>query len=76
MKWNNLSSTMIYQEQKLTLFSKSKKDNENIYLYSVNKQKYFWELVAEFPQNTIKKICKYNNYQELNNQQKLKIIHK
>ena len=53
-----------------------KKDNENIYLYSVNKQKYFWELVEEFPQNTIKKICKYNNYQELNHQQKLKIIDK
>ena len=76
MKWNNLSNSMIYQEQKLTLFSKSKKDNENIYLYSVNKQKYFWELVEEFPQNTIKKICKYNNYQELNHQQKLKIIDK
>jgi len=76
MKWNNLSNSMIYQEQKLTLFSNSKKDNENIYLYSINKQKYFWELVEEFPQNTIKKICKYNNYQELNYQQKLKIIHK
>ena len=76
MKWNNLSSTMIYQGQKLKLFSKTIDPNFKIYFYTVKKEKYFWEVASKIPENSVKKICKYNIYQELKQNQQLKITNK
>ena len=76
MKWNNLTSTMIYQGQKLKLFSKSFNSNFKIYLYTVVKEKYFWEVALKNPETSVKYICRYNVYQELNQNQKLKITNK
>jgi membrane-bound lytic murein transglycosylase D len=76
MKWNNLSSTMIYQGQKLKLFSKKIAPNFKINFYTVNKEKYFWEVALNNPEISIKNICKNNIYQELKQNQKLKITNK
>jgi len=76
MKWNNLSSSMIYQGQKLKLFSKTIDPNLKIYLYTVSKEKYFWEVASNRPETSLKKICKYNIYQELKQNQQLKITNK
>ena len=76
MKWNNLSSTMIYQGQKLKLFSKKIAPNFKIHFYTINKEKYFWEVALNNPETSIKNICKYNIYQELKQNQKLKITNK
>ena len=76
MKWNNLSSTMIYQGQKLKLFSKTIDPNFKIHFYTVNKEKYFWEVASSSPETSVKKICEYNIYQELKQNQKLKITNK
>ena len=76
MKWNNLSSTMIYQGQKLKLFSNQMDTNYKIHLYTVSKEKYFWEVVSNRPETSVKKICKYNIYQELKQNQQLKITNK
>ena len=76
MKWNNLSSTMIYQGQKLKLFSNQMDPNFKIYLYTVSKEKYFWEVASNRPETSVKKICKYNIYQELKQNQQLKITNK
>ena len=76
MKWNNLSSTMIYQGQKLKIFHMTINTNFKLYLYTVNEEKYFWEVALNEPKTTIKYICKLNPYQELKNNQKLKIIKK
>ena len=76
MKWNNLSSTMIYQGQKLKLFSKTIDPNFKIHFYTVNKENYFWEVALNNPETSVKYICKYNIYQELKPNQKLKIINK
>ena len=76
MKWNNLSSTMIYQGQKLKLFSNTIDPNFKIYFYTVNKEKYFWEVASNTPETSVKKICKYNIYQELKQNQQLKITNK
>ena len=76
MKWNNLSSTMIYQGQKLKLFSKTIGPNFKIHFYTVKKEKYFWEVASNRPETSVKKICKYNIYQELKQNQQLKITNK
>ena len=76
MKWNNLSSTMIYQGQKLKLFSNQMDTNYKIHLYIVSKEKYFWEVASNRPETSVKKICKYNIYQELKQNQQLKITNK
>jgi membrane-bound lytic murein transglycosylase D len=76
MKWNNLSSTMIYQGQKLKLFSKTIDLNFKIHFYTVKKEKYFWEVASNRPETSVKKICKYNIYQELKQNQQLKITNK
>ena len=76
MKWNNLSSTMIYQGQKLKLFSKKIAPNFKIHFYTINKEKYFWEVALNNPETSVKNICKYNIYQELKQNQKLKITNK
>ena len=76
MKWNNLTSTMIYQGQKLKLFSKTIDPNFKIYFYTVDKEKYFWEVASNTPETSVKKICKYNIYQELKQNQQLKITNK
>jgi len=76
MKWNNLSSTMIYQGQKLKLFSKTIDPNFKFHFYTVNKEKYFWEVASNREETSVKKICKYNIYQELKQNQKLKITNK
>ena len=76
IKWNNLSSTMIYQGQKLKLFSKSINPNFKIHFYKVNKEKYFWEVALNNPKTSVKHLCKYNLYQELKQKQKLKITNK
>ena len=76
MKWNNLSSTMIYQGQKLKLFSNQMDTNYKIHLYTVSKEKYFWEVASNRPEASVKKICKYNIYQELKQNQQLKITNK
>jgi LysM repeat protein len=76
MKWNNLSSTMIYQGQKLKLFSKKIDPNFKIHFYTVNKENYFWEVALNNPETSVKYICKYNIYQELKPNQKLKITSK
>ena len=76
MKWNNLSSTMIYQGQKLKLFSKTIDPNFKIHFYTVNKEKYFWEVASSSPETSVKKICEYNIYQELKQNQQLKITNK
>ena len=76
MKWNNLSSTMIYQGQKLKLFSNQMDTNYKIHLYTVSKEKYFWEVASNRPKTSVKKICKYNIYQELKQNQQLKITNK
>jgi LysM repeat protein len=76
MKWNNLSNTMIYQGQKLKLFPKTIDSNFNIYFYTVNKEKYFWEVASNSEETSVKKICKYNIYQELKQNQQLKITNK
>jgi membrane-bound lytic murein transglycosylase D len=76
MKWNNLSSTMIYQGQKLKLFSNQMDTNYKIHLYTVSKEKYFWEVASNRPETSVKKICKYNIYQELKQNQQLKITNK
>ena len=61
MKWNNLSSTMIYQGQKLKIFHKTINTNFKLYLYTVNEEKYFWEVALNEPKTTIKYICKLNH---------------
>lgn len=76
MKWNNLSSTMIYQGQKLKLFSNQMDTNYKIHLHTVTKEKYFWEVASNRPEISVKKICKYNIYQELKQNQQLKITNK
>jgi membrane-bound lytic murein transglycosylase D len=76
MKWNNLSSTMIYQGQKLKLFSNQIDTNFKIHLYTVSKEKYFWEVASNRAETSVKKICKYNIYQELKQNQQLKITNK
>lgn len=76
MKWNNLSSTMIYQGQKLKLFSNQMDSNYKIHLHTVTKEKYFWEVASNRPEISVKKICKYNIYQELKQNQQLKITNK
>ena len=76
MKWNNLSSTMIYQGQKLKLFSNQMDTNYKIHLHTVTKEKYFWEVASNRPETSVKKICKYNIYQELKQNQQLKITNK
>jgi len=76
MKWNNLSSTMIYQGQKLKLFSKTMGPNFKIHFYTVSTEKYFWEVASNRPEMSVKKICKYNIYQELKQNQQLKITNK
>ena len=76
MKWNNLSSTMIYQGQKLKLFSKTIDPKFKIHFYPVKKEKYFWEVASNRPETSVKKICKYNIYQELKQNQQLKITNK
>ena len=76
MKWNNLSSTMIYQGQKLKLFSNQMDTNYKIHLHTVTKEKYFWEVASNKPEISVKKICKYNIYQELKQNQQLKITNK
>ncbi len=76
MKWNNLSSTMIYQGQKLKLFSKTIDPNFKIHFYNVKKEKYFWEVASNRPETSVKKICRYNIYQELKQNQQLKITNK
>lgn len=76
MKWNNLSSTMIYQGQKLKLFSNLIDTNFKIHLYTVSKEKYFWEVASNRAETSVKKICKYNIYQELKQNQQLKITNK
>ena len=76
MKWNNLSSTMIYQGQKLKLFSNQMVTNYKIHLHTVTKEKYFWEVASNRPEISVKKICKYNIYQELKQNQQLKITNK
>ena len=76
MKWNNLSSTMIYQGQKLKLFSNQMDTNYKIHLHTVTKEKYFWEVASNIPEASVKKICKYNIYQELKQNQQLKITNK
>ena len=76
MKWNNLSSTMIYQGQELKLFSNKMTPNFKIHFYTINKEKYFWEVALNNPEISIKNICKYNIYQELKQNQKLKITNK
>ena len=76
MKWNNLSSTMIYQGQKLKLFSKTMEPNFKIHFYTVSTEKYFWEVASNRPEMSVKKICKYNIYQELKQNQQLKITNK
>ena len=76
MKWNNLSSTMIYQGQKLKLFSNQMDTNYKMHLHTVTKEKYFWEVASNRPETSVKKICKYNIYQELKQNQQLKITNK
>mgnify|MGYP001387553170 FL=1 len=76
MKWNNLSSTMIYQGQKLKLFSNQMDTNYKIHLHTVTKEKYFWEVASNRFETSVKKICKYNIYQELKQNQQLKITNK
>jgi LysM repeat protein len=76
MKWNNLSSTMIYQGQKLKLFSKTMEPNFKIHFYTVSTEKYFWEVASNRPEMSVKKICKHNIYQELKQNQQLKITNK
>jgi len=76
MKWNNLSSTMIYQGQELKLFSNKMAPNFKVHFYTINKEKYFWEVALNNPETSIKNICKYNIYQELKQNQKLKITNK
>ena len=76
MKWNNLSSTMIYQGQELKLFSNKMAPNFKVHFYTINKEKYFWEVALNNPEISIKNICKYNIYQELKQNQKLKITNK
>ena len=76
MKWNNLSSTMIYQGQKLKLFSNQMDTNYKMHLHTVTKEKYFWEVASNKPEISVKKICKYNIYQELKQNQQLKITNK
>ena len=76
MKWNNLSSTMIYQGQKLKLFSNQMDTNYKMHLHTVTKEKYFWEVASNRPEISVKKICKYNIYQELKQNQQLKITNK
>lgn len=76
MKWNNLSSTMIYQGQKLKLFSNQMDTNYKMHLHTVTKEKYFWEVASKRPETSVKKICKYNIYQELKQNQQLKITNK
>ncbi len=76
MKWNNLSSTMIYQGQKLKLFSNQIDTNFKIHLYTVSKEKYFWEVASNRAETSVKTICKYNIYQELKQNQQLKITNK
>jgi membrane-bound lytic murein transglycosylase D len=76
MKWNNLSSTMIYQGQELKLFLNKMAPNFKVHFYTINKEKYFWEVALNNPEISIKNICKYNIYQELKQNQKLKITNK
>ena len=76
MKWNDLSSTMIYQGQKLKLFSNQMDTKYKLHLYTVSKEKYFWEVASTSPEISVKKICKYNIYQELKQNQQLKITNK
>ena len=76
MKWNDLSSSMIYQGQKLKLFSNQMDTNYKPYIYTVSKEKYFWEVASNRPEISVKKICKYNIYQELKQNQQLKITNK
>ena len=76
MKWNNLSSTMIYQGQELKLFSNKMAPNFKVHFYTINKEKYFWEVALNNPETSIKNICKYNIYQELKQNQQLKITNK
>tara|TARA_Y100000991_G_scaffold79202_1_gene59573 strand:- start:5733 stop:6929 length:1197 start_codon:yes stop_codon:yes gene_type:complete len=76
MKWNDLSSTMIYQGQKLKLFSNQMDTKYKLHLYTVSNEKYFWEVASTSPEISVKKICKYNIYQELKQNQQLKITNK
>ena len=67
---------MIYQGQKLKLFSKTIDSSFKIHFYTVTKEKYFWEVASNRPETTVKKLCKYNIYQELKQNQQLKITNK
>ena len=76
MSWNNLKNTTIYQGQKLLIFSNSSPNLENLFNHTISNEKYFWQILNKYPYLKIKDICKYNSYQKLKPNQKLKIIKK
>ena len=76
MSWNNLKNTIIYQGQKLLIFSNSSPNLENLLNHRISNEKYFWQILNKYPYLKIKDICKYNSYQNLKPNQKLKIIKK
>ena len=76
MSWNKLDNTMIYIDQKLNIFSNDLAALEKFDYYDLKDENTFWQIAENLPNYTILDILKYNKYESLKKNKKLRIIKK
>ena len=76
MSWNKLKNTIIYVDQKLNIFSNDLTALEKFDHYDLNDENTFWQIAENLSNHTIVDILKYNKYESLKTNKKLRIIKK
>ena len=76
MSWNKLNNTMIYIDQKLNIFSNDLTAFDKFDHYDLYDEKTFWQIAENLSTHTILDILKYNKYESLKTNKKLRIIKK
>jgi len=76
MRWNKLNNSMIYVDQKLNIFSDDLTALEKFDHYDLNDENTFWQIAENLSNHTIVDILKYNKYESLKTNKKLRIIKK